>query len=1066
MKKNNALTLFIFYILFFGCNQENHKLFQPLDSSNTNINFKNELTESSDFNVLKYGYFYNGGGVVAADFNNDNLTDLYFTGNLTSNKLYLNKGNEISFEDITDKAGVAANDGWNTGATCVDINNDGWQDIYVCRSAAENFEMRKNLLFINNKNNTFTESAQKYGLDDAGYSTQAAFFDYDKDGDLDCFILNHSIQKYAGFSANIGQLKTSKDVNYSSKLMRNDNGFYKDISDTAGIISNVLSFGLGLALSDFNNDGWTDIYVSNDYNEEDYLYINKQDGTFFESIKSSTDYTSLFSMGSDAADINNDGWTDIVTLDMMPEKNERIKMTSGDDNFEKYSSLIKNGFHHQYMRNMLQVNNTKNIAYGKKNGEIVIPQFKEIGQVAGISNTDWSWASLWGDFDLDGHKDLFITNGYAKDYTNMDFLNYTMSLQTSSNGNKLDEMEVISKMPAISTSNYAYKNKGNGSFENVTTAWGLDEITMSNGAAYADLDNDGDLDLIVNNINKKATVYKNNTISKTVKTNYLKVHLEALPSNKIGAKVHVYQNEKLQVQEFFPTRGFQSASNEDLIFGIENNGNIDSIVVIWNDKNINSLYNLKSNQKLTIKYSIEKKITNFKISKYANLEIKQLNPVFENTFKNDFKVQNLLPYAFSAKAPVLIEGVKYLLIGNKVQSKASQKYIELPISTAITAACFIDIDNDGDEDIIASNSDYSQSTTPFVFINSNNIFTIKKDIIDPKLSMYASTIVALDYDNDNDNDIFIGARMSPENYPQSSPSLLLTNEKGKFILKDKALHSLDIGMVTDAKMIDINQDNKDDLVVAREFSSVAVIENKNQQLSLKNTKPISKNGLWYSLCVADINEDGKQDVIAGNIGLNNQFAKVSPSGLKMFSNNFYGSSNQIPIIGITENDKIYPFGARDEMASQMPIIKKKFNDYASYSKATIENVIDIKSKGLVINSMEDYQTTLFQNDASGFKSIALPNQVQATPIYAIQYLDLDGDNKKEILLGGNNFQTRVRIGKMAGNKVNVISLEGKNLIYKYDIGINGEVRYINAASPNKCLISTIEKGVYELRMYY
>lgn len=487
--------------------QDKDTLFEKLSSSKTNITFNNALQESPDFNVLKYSYFYNGGGVAAGDFNNDGLTDLYFTGNLKANKLYLNRGN-FSFEDVTDKAGVGAADGWNTGVSLVDINADGWLDVYVCRSAASSPKLRRNLLFINNKNGTFTDKAADYGLDDPGYSTQAAFFDYDRDGDLDCFLLNHSVQEFAGFSRIISTYKQQTNPDYTSKLYQNQNGKFTDVSALAGLVSNVLSFGLGVAVSDFNDDGWPDLYVSNDYNENDYLYINQQNGSFRESVRDAMGHTSLYSMGSDAADINNDGRMDLLTLDMLPERNERIKLTSGDDNYDKYEQLLRAGFHHQTMRNMVQLN------VGQEGN---LPIFSEIGQFAGVSNTDWSWAGLFADFDNDGWKDLFVTNGYARDYTNMEFLKFTMDEQLNARetGKPSDPMAVIAKMPSINEPNYIFRNRsgdpGGASlrFENETTDWGFEAPTQSNGAVYADLDNDGDLDLVVNNVNAEAGIYQN-----------------------------------------------------------------------------------------------------------------------------------------------------------------------------------------------------------------------------------------------------------------------------------------------------------------------------------------------------------------------------------------------------------------------------------------------------------------------------------------------------------------------------------------------------------------------------
>ena len=455
-----------------------------MPSSVTGINFKNPLKETEQFNVLNYGYLYNGGGVAIGDINNDGLSDIYFTGNMVGSRLYLNQG-DFKFKEIAEQAGVFAAGLWNTGTTMADVDGDGLLDIYVCRSAAKNPDSRKNLLFINNGDLTFTEKGKEYGVDDSGYTTQGAFFDYDNDGDLDLYVLNHSTQEYAGLGKISRHHKKQKNKSYSDKLMRNDNGKFVDVSDEVGLISNILGFGLGVAVSDLNNDGWLDLYISNDYNEQDYLYLNNGDGTFSENLEDYIGHVSLYSMGSDIADINNDGLTDIMTLDMLPEGNYRIKMTSGPDNFEKLSHLDKNGFYHQTMRNMLQLN---------RGGDY----FSEIGQFSGVSNTDWSWASLFTDLDNDGYKDLFITNGYRKDYTNMDFMNYVVQekINERKTKEKIKLTELIEKMPSTVEENYTYKNNGDLTFSKMNKDWGLDQKTLSNGAAYADLDNDGDLSLI------------------------------------------------------------------------------------------------------------------------------------------------------------------------------------------------------------------------------------------------------------------------------------------------------------------------------------------------------------------------------------------------------------------------------------------------------------------------------------------------------------------------------------------------------------------------------------------
>ena len=562
------------------------------------MNFRNQLFENDDFNVLNYIYYYNGGGVAIGDINNDGLPDILFTGNMVKNRLYLNKGN-FKFEDITDKSGIAEKQGWCTGATMVDINGDGKLDIYICRSADGNAAMRQNLLFINNGDLTFTEKAAEYGLADKGYSTQAVFFDYDKDGDLDMFLINHSLHQYTtGAIENTGW-REQRNPDFACKLFRNDwneslhHPVYTDVSLAAGINSSVLTFGLGVVASDINNDGWPDLYVSNDFNEPDYLFINNKNGTFSEKLRDCMDEVSLYSMGCDVADFNNDGLVDVLTLDMLPEDNRTQKMHSGSENFDKFQMLFNKGFYYQYSRNMLQ----------KNNGD---GTFSEIGQLAGVSNTDWSWSALFSDFDNDGNKDIFVSNGYVKDYTDMDFIKYTLdqSIHPGENGGKSSVEDYIKKMPDNLLPNYIFQNKGGLHFEKKSKDWGIDKNTVSAGAAYADLDNDGDMDLVINNTNDLAGIYKNNN-ELINKTNWLRVKLlgDAKNESGIGSKVKVYCKGQEYFQEAFPVRGFQSSVDPVLNFGLGNQTAIDSVIVIWPDDKFQKFTQVKADQTLLPKYA-------------------------------------------------------------------------------------------------------------------------------------------------------------------------------------------------------------------------------------------------------------------------------------------------------------------------------------------------------------------------------------------------------------------------------------------------------------------------------
>ncbi|WP_373330687.1 CRTAC1 family protein [Salmonirosea aquatica] len=650
-----SVSLLTLSLVFSGCRSDD-TLFTLLDAGDTGVEFTNFIEEDAENNVLEYGYFYNGGGVAAADFNHDGLVDLYFTGNMVANRLYLNRGG-MEFEDITNQAKVGLNEGWKTGVSLVDINDDGWMDLYVCRSGAENPALRRNLLYVNDGPTadnipTFTEKAAAYGLDDPSYTTQAVFFDYDKDGDTDCFLLNHSVQDYAGFSRLLGSYRQQKNPAYGNKLLRNEGGHFVDVTDSSGVVSNVLSFGLGININDFNNDGWSDLYIANDYNENDYLYLNQKDGTFQEVIRQATGHVSLYSMGTDAADINNDGWTDILTLDMLPASNERIKLTAGDDNYDKYRELLRAGFHEQTMRNMLQLNNGTN-ADG-------VPVFSEIGQLAGVSNTDWSWAALMADFDNDGFKDLFVTNGYARDYTNMEFLKYSTDVQTASraSGKAPSQMEVIAEMPPISQPNYIFRNEGNLTFSKKVEDWGFGAKSQSNGAAYADLDNDGDLDLITNNVNQKAFIYQNNSTPSDSTRNLSLELLAPSYALRAGARVILYQaGHGIQMQDVMPVRGFQSAMDGPLHFGLGSRG-VDSIRVSWTDGRISTLVRPDASQRIRIRYDPSQGAPHPAEAVFTPLftEVPGIDFTYQATNQNDFRVQPLLPVMLSRQGPALAQG--------------------------------------------------------------------------------------------------------------------------------------------------------------------------------------------------------------------------------------------------------------------------------------------------------------------------------------------------------------------------------------------------------------------------
>ena len=1065
MQTKYFLEAFLFFIVVImqGCGKDESHLFTQLNSDRTGIDFKNILKEDANANVLNYTYFYNGGGVAIGDINNDGLPDILFTGNMVPNRLYLNKGN-FKFEDITKQSGVASKQGWCTGATMADINGDGKLDIYICRSADTDPQRRKNLLYINNGDLTFTEKAEEYGLADKGYSTQASFFDYDKDGDLDMFLINHSLQQYAGdvYSASV---RKEKQPAFAGKLYRNDNGHYTDVSAQSGIINNVLSFGLGLAISDVNNDGWPDVYVSNDFNEPDYLYINNGNGTFTEKLNECMDETSFYSMGSDCADFNNDGFTDLMTLDMQPEDNYTQKMHSGAENFDKFQLLFNNGFYYQYSRNMLQ----------KNNGD---GTFSEIGQLAGVSNTDWSWSALFSDFDNDGNKDLFVTNGYAKDNSNMDYIKYKVDrmMKQQAGGAKLTSAELLEKMPPAYMPNYIYQNNGNSTFSNKIKDWGLNQKTISSGAAYVDLDNDGDMDLVVNNINEEACIYKNNATKLFHGNNYLKIKLRGNKNNidGIGAKIKLYCGKNLFYQEQMPVRGFQSSVDHLLNFGIGRNKIIDSLVVIWPDDKMQKLYSIQPDKLVTLKQSDANLLWKYDsvttVKKYFTSSTSINFKHKENAF-NDFAVQPLLPNYLTrqgpcmAKADVNKDGLEDIFIGG-AKGQPSQIFIQNANGNFIkkaepsiakdsisedVAAEFFDADNDGDMDLYVGSGGYefSENDTALqdrIYINDGKGNFIKDERALPLFLTGTSCVKAADIDGDGFEDLFVGGRVVSGKYPQSPGSkILYNNGKGKFtdVTQSAAPALSKIGMVTDALWLDVNGDKKKDLILVGEWMPIKIFINQNGKLIDASSEYIhfASTGWWNTITAADFDNDGDTDLLIGNCGLNTQFKVSGKEPATLYYKDFDGNGAVYPILCYYINGTSYPAASRDDITDQVPTLKKKFLEYHDYANATINNLFNpdqLKGAGLL--KAENMQTVYLENKGKdGFVIKPLPIEAQYSPVYAIGIADVNHDGNKDIILAGNNAWTRIKFGRYRANHGVLLLGDGKgNFTYvsQFKSGLN------------------------------
>ena len=1065
----SLLIVSLAVFLFLSCAEHDpDTLFTLLPGSKTNITFKNLVKETEAFNVLEYGYFYNGGGIAIGDINNDSLPDIYFTGNMVRSHLYLNKGN-WEFEEIAEQAGVAAAGLWNTGTTMADVNGDGFLDIYVCRSAAVNAMNRRNLLFINNGDLTFTEHAATFGLDDPGYSTQAAFFDYDRDGDLDMYLLNHSIQEYAGFSTLTPQWKAKQHRDYGDKLFRNDEIFFTDQTLAAGIKTNILGFGLGLGVSDVNNDGWPDIYVSNDYNEEDYLYINNQDGTFTDQLPNYMAHVSLSSMGSDIADYNNDGYTDILTLDMLPEDNYRQKVMFGPDNYDKYERLLSSGFYDQSMRNMLHLNNQ-----GKG--------FSEIGQLAGVAGTDWSWASLFADFDNDGYKDLFITNGYKHDYTNMDFMNFLVSekIRENQGGAALSAMETIEQMPSILLPNYMYRNQGDLTFKNVSSEWGLDQVSLSNGAAYADLDNDGDLDLVVNNVNEPAFVYRNNS-RELNQNNFLKIVLngEGLNTGGIGARVTLHCGELQMAQELMPTRGFQSAVDHVLLFGLGSTAVIDSLEVLWPDGRVQLLPAQEVNQILVIdqRDAVVASAPEPVESVPPTIFLEDNTEIFnhrENPF-TDFKRQQLLLHKNSTQGPRLSvadlngDGLQDIYAGGAkgasgqvlIQDKkgAFNTVWESEQEFEDTGVHFFDADGDGDQDLyVVSGGAEFQPDDPLLqdrlYRNQGGGNFQKDPGALPAMLTSGSSVASADFDHDGDLDLFVGGRLVPDAYPTIPRSYLLENDgSGNFrdITEEVNPALLNPGMITDVLWSDYNGDDSPDLLLAGEWMPVRIFKNNAGKLEeVTGQAGISSiTGWWNRIVPGDLDNDGDLDYVAGNFGWNSQIKASAKEPVRLYSKDFDNNGQLDPIVCYYVDGESYPAFSKDDMEKQLPLIKKKYLNYSDYADKKITDIFSPQelAEASVLEANE-LSTGYFENQGDDtFKFIALPIEAQVSPVYGILVTDIDNDNIKDILLGGNFRGTRVKFGEYDASFGTVLKGDGKGgfvslPISKTGLLVKGEVRDI------------------------
>jgi hypothetical protein len=1029
-----------FAILACACSTKEDTLFEELPASETGIDFVNRSLEKKEFNIFNYRNFYNGGGVAIGDVNNDGLSDLFVTSNFEDNKLYLNKGG-MHFEDITVKAGIVGKKFWSTGVTFADVNGDGLMDIYVCNSGSR--DARGNQLYINQGIKggipTYKEMAKEAGLEDGGLSTHAAFFDYDRDGDLDMYLLNNSFTPIdkLGYT----NLRDMRDKLGGDKLFRNDSPDGKsikftDVSEKAGIYGSLIGFGLGITIGDVNNDNWPDIYISNDFYERDYLYINQHDGTFKEDLENQMPHISLSSMGADIADINDDGNLDIFVTDMLPGDDRRLKTTSIFEGYNLVDLKLKRGFWHQYMRNNLQLNNGDGT-------------FSEVGQLAGVHATDWSWGALIFDMDNDGQKDIFVANGIAKDLTDQDFVDFLgdrNTMQQMLNGKKFDYKEFTDKISSVPIPNYAYKNEGDLTFSNQAKSWGLEGPGFSNGSAYGDLDNDGDLDLVVNNVNAPLSVYKNKTNEK-LKNHYLTIHLKGTGRNLngIGAKVTVFQQGKIKVLQQMPNRGFQSSSDHQMVFGLGQNGRVDSLQVIWPDDQMQVLKSVQVDQVLTLdyakatgKFTFKKPVGN---SLFADVTSKSLNYTHQESLFNDWDRDVLLKQKLSTQGPAMAvgdvngDGLDDVYLGGAAGQKkqlfvqqASGQFKEsvqadfnLDQTTENTDAIFFDADGDKDLDLfVVTGSNEFEINAPelhdLLYLNDGK-GNFKRDLRFPTIYENGSCVSAADMDHDGDLDLFVGSRMLSTKYGMSPSSNLYINDgTGGFKNYSKRFmpEIVELGMVTDAEWADVNKDGYADLVVAQDWGGIVVFKNERGRKLVKQEMVPGSEGLWGCLKPADIDGDGDLDFIAGNFGLNSKIKASAEFPATLSVNDFDKNGTVEQLIScVTEDGNTYPMVLKGELQRATPGIKQKFIKYKDYANKTVEELYsDEQRDGMVLRQITTTESAFLINDGKGnFSLQALPYQAQYSPIRGIEVSDFDHDGKIDILLAGNFFDSLPEWGR-------------------------------------------------------
>lgn len=1051
-------------------------LMTELESEQTGIDFINQITNSKDFNIFNYRNFYNGGGVGIGDINNDGLADIYFTANQGSNKLYLNKGN-MKFEDVTAKAGIGSSDKWSTGVTMVDINSDGFLDIYVSNAGNIEGSDQRNQLYINNQDTTFTEQAADYGLDENGYTTHAAFFDYDKDGDLDVYILNNSFIPVNTLNYSNKRNLRAKDwpvkdflKGGGDKLLRNDGGAFVDISEKAGIYGSLIGFGLGVTVGDVNGDGYEDIYVSNDFFERDYLYINDKKGGFSEELEQRIDHLSHSSMGADMADINNDGFTEIFVTDMLPDDDYRLKTTTTFDNVNLRKIKENKGFYNQFMHNTLQLNNGQG-------------EFKEISYFSNVAASDWSWGALMFDLDNNGFNDIFVCNGIINDVIDQDFIDFFANEVIQKmvlDGEKAAIDSIINKMPSVPIRNKLFLNEQGLKFSDHSMESGIKKETYSNGAAYGDLDNDGDLDLVVNNNNQLAQVYRNDA-----KLNFLKLNLSYQKGNLngIGSKVRLYSGDQIQLRELVPSRGFQSSVDYVLNFGLGTQDHIDSILVEWPNMKVSKILTPELNSTIELSYRQEE-------TQKADLKLDAVSPIFKKsdlfnfTHKeddyNDFFYERNIPTQLSKEGPCIAkgdfngDGIVDLYLGAAAGESSQllkgtqtgyipvqENYFDKFKAVEDHCARFVDVDGDDDLDLIVgsggNNVTYvKRAFRDRIYFNDDGVFELELNAM-PQTFFNTSCIEPYDLDSDGDLDLFVGARSVPGEYGLSPGSCIYMNSgKGQYLdVTDQVQPELRLaGMITDAIWVDVLPQKGKELVLVGEWMSPKVLYYDGKNLQIAETELSKYSGWWQSITSIDIDDDGDQDLLMGNIGENFYLKASEEEPLFLWINDFDDNGSIEKIITRRIDGKDRTIAVKRDLADQLPGLKKENMLHSDFAKRSLQELFSKeKLKSSTIKRINYMSSAIAINEGKGnFTLKRLNPEVQLSCLNVATTLDIDKDGDEDVICAGNNHYLLPQFSLLDANKGDVLINEGGEFTYlessESGLNISGTVRDMKIIEKN------------------